>query len=71
MALAVRHYEAVLTLSTAAQAARVPIDEAEEDSEEVDLEDFSKLAAYNLSNLHLMSGNADVAREVARKWLSV
>lgn len=45
------------------------VDEEEED--EVEVKDYSKFAAYNLSALYMYSGSPRLARAIARKWLSV
>lgn len=43
--------------------------EADDDLDEPD--DYARLAAYNLSNLYMLSGSADLAGAVARKWLAI
>lgn len=71
---AVKHYEEVLKLATVAQEARMVIEEDGEDDDSDkpdDPHDFSKVAAYNLSQLYVYSGLPDLGRQVARKWLSV
>lgn len=47
-------------------------DQLQQDDDEVDEpDDFARVAAYNLSNLYMLSGSADLARGIARKWLAV
>ncbi|SDA07998.1 BZ3501_MvSof-1269-A2-R1_Chr5-1g07383 [Microbotryum saponariae] len=33
-------------------------------------DDFTRVAAYNLSNLYMLSGEPDLAKVIAHKWLS-
>lgn len=62
--MAVRHYEMVLELSTESRLVLMDID-----GEVDDPDDFSLLAAYNLSLLHILTGNMLMAREITNKWL--
>jgi hypothetical protein len=43
-------------------------DDAEDEDDPADL---SKVAAYNLCNLYVLVGNAELAKEVAEEWLAV
>lgn len=83
---AVKHYEACLSLAAierqtwhlsrmqvdSSPAAEQAEEEEEGDDDDVDEpSDFARVAAYNLSNLYMLSGNAELARAVARRWLAV
>lgn len=70
---AVKHYERVLEM---AEAARPPVDpnamdEDDDDEIELDENDFSRVAAYNLSQIYLIMENREEAIALSRKWLSV
>lgn len=69
-AYAVKHYEACLALATIERQAKMAVDDGGE-GQDVDFgpHDFAPLAAYNLSNLYVVSGSPELARVVARKWL--
>lgn len=75
---AIKHYEACLSIAAVERQtyalSRMAVDdaggvEADDDLDEPD--DYARLAAYNLSNLYMLSGSADLARAVARKWLTI
>jgi general transcription factor 3C polypeptide 3 (transcription factor C subunit 4) len=74
---AIKHYEACLKLAVvdrrAWELSRLqPMDVDGDEEDEIDEpDDFARLAAYNLSSLYMLSGSADLARIVARRWLAV
>ncbi|ORY54996.1 hypothetical protein BCR35DRAFT_284512 [Leucosporidium creatinivorum] len=76
---AVKHYEACLSLAAVERQthalSRMAVDDdagaANADDELDEPDDYARLAAYNLSNLYMLSGSADLARAVARKWLAI
>lgn len=46
-------------------------DEDDDDETKLDPNDFSKVAAYNLSQIYLLDDNRTAAIALSRKWLSV
>ena len=74
-ATAAHHYERVLELAEAAQPP-VDLDAMESDDDDEDetaphANDFSKVAAYNLSQIYLLSDSRERAVALSRKWLFV
>ncbi|SGZ05942.1 BQ5605_C031g10903 [Microbotryum silenes-dioicae] len=66
---AVRHYEACLAIAAEDRKARMQLDGDDEEDEDGE-DDFARVAAYNLSNLYMLSGSPDLAKVIAHKWLS-
>lgn len=73
--LAIQHYETVLELASAdrlaASLARMELDAKGHADDIGEINDFAKLAAYNLSALYMYSGSPRLAKGVARRWLSI
>lgn len=64
---AIRHYERVLELASAVDEPAMDVDDAAPAPVK---SDFSRDAAYNLSQLYLTLGWPDRARALAERWLS-
>lgn len=75
---AIKHYNACLDLSTtdrlSLRSSLMHLDEEEDDEEEEGgeegPEDYGRVAAYNLVNLYMLSGQAELARVIAIRWLT-
>jgi general transcription factor 3C polypeptide 3 (transcription factor C subunit 4) len=74
---AIKHYNACLALSTsdrlALRASRMEIDDSDDEEGEAGEEgpeDYGRAAAYNLVALYMLSGQAELARVVACRWLT-
>ncbi|KAM0788020.1 hypothetical protein ACM66B_006219 [Microbotryomycetes sp. NB124-2] len=79
---AVEHYHNCLDLATRdrqlARLARMQVDDDRvhqqqdvDDKDDDEPNDFARVAAYNLSNLYMLSGQDDLARMVAADWLAI